>query len=81
LLGKEFLLPYFALKNSFQLQVGRSCSGGKEYATSFSRDVAGKRVPLTVLCVEKMVFSCRSGDHAAVERNTQRPFQETLLGK
>ena len=37
------------------------------------------KVPLSVLCVKKN-FNCRSGDHVAAERNTQRPFQEMLLG-
>jgi hypothetical protein len=28
-------------------------------------------IGISVLCVEKIVFSCGSGDHAAAEKNTQ----------
>ena len=76
-----FYKPYFLPRNVSRrgrfvlwLQVRSPRSG-----ETCSRDVAGKRVPLSVLCVEKIVFSCGSGDHAAAEKNTQRPFQETLL--
>jgi hypothetical protein len=58
---------------------------GTNIASSFFNcmpgDHAAAKVPLTVLCVEKIVFSCGSGDHTAVERNTQRPFQENVAGK
>ena len=68
-------------ETSFEVDL-RFLAAGKEIhaaAKPVQENVAGKRVPLSVLCVEKIVFSCGSGDHAVAEKNTQRPFQETLL--
>ena len=70
-------------ETSFEVDL-RFLAAGKEIhaaAKPVQENVAEKRVPLSVLCVEKIVFSCGSGDHAAAEKKYATSFSRDVAEK